>query len=94
MSSHVENPLPRIGSLILGMRSKSQGKMSREYGRCFIFSHPQRRSSCSTQSALCGLALSGRIIALPTISGRLSRMPRRTYHTRTSLLYCAVTVLP
>ncbi|GFT67518.1 hypothetical protein TNCV_2361201 [Trichonephila clavipes] len=32
MSSRVENHLPRIGSVSLGMRSKSQGEMSGEYG--------------------------------------------------------------
>ncbi|GFY72441.1 hypothetical protein TNIN_71231 [Trichonephila inaurata madagascariensis] len=38
--------------------------MSEEYGGCSISSHPQRRSSCRTHSALYGLALSGWIIAL------------------------------
>ncbi|GFR28497.1 hypothetical protein TNCT_204801 [Trichonephila clavata] len=51
MSSRVANRLPRIGSLILGIRSNSQGEMSGRYGGCSNSSHPQRRIS-----TLCGLA--------------------------------------
>ncbi|GFV91796.1 hypothetical protein TNCV_2974681 [Trichonephila clavipes] len=40
MSSRVTNHLPRIGSLILGMRSKSQGEISGEYGGWSNSSHP------------------------------------------------------
>ncbi|GFS48110.1 hypothetical protein TNCV_3600141 [Trichonephila clavipes] len=39
MPSRVAIYLPRIGSLILGMRTKSQGKMSGEYGGCYNSSH-------------------------------------------------------
>ncbi|GFQ73676.1 hypothetical protein TNCT_366361 [Trichonephila clavata] len=63
-------PLPRIGSLILGMISKSQGEM---YGGwCSKSSHPQRRSSCYPHSALCDLALSCRMFAQSTRSERIS----------------------
>ncbi|GFW64716.1 hypothetical protein TNCV_701191 [Trichonephila clavipes] len=85
MFSWVTNHLPRIGSLILGMRFKSQGEMSGEYCGCSNSSHPQRQSSCGTHSASCDLALSCRIIALSTRSGRLSRTPRYTCRTRKSL---------
>ncbi|GFW56608.1 hypothetical protein TNCV_1863181 [Trichonephila clavipes] len=61
MSSFVAYRLPRIGPLILGLRTKSLGKMSREYGGCSKSSHPQRRSSCRTHSAICGHAI------LPTV---------------------------
>ncbi|GFW01103.1 hypothetical protein TNCV_1763411 [Trichonephila clavipes] len=90
MSSRVANHLPRIGFIILGRRSKSQGKMSGEYGGCSNSSHPQRQNSCRTHSALCGLELLCRNIALSTIPGRLFRMPRRTCRTRKSLQYCAI----
>ncbi|GFW20437.1 hypothetical protein TNCV_4547041 [Trichonephila clavipes] len=39
MSSRIANRLPRIGSLILGIRSKSQGEMSGEYGGSSNSSH-------------------------------------------------------
>ncbi|GFV13502.1 hypothetical protein TNCV_3184991 [Trichonephila clavipes] len=88
MSSRVANRLPRIGSVILGMRSKSQGEMSGRVRWCSYSSHPQRQSSCRTHSALCGLALPCRNIALSTRSGRLSRTPRRTCRTRVHILLC------
>ncbi|GFQ75219.1 hypothetical protein TNCT_193401 [Trichonephila clavata] len=50
MSSRVANRLPRIGSLILGIRSNSQAKCREVWG-CSNSSHPQRRIS-----TLCGLA--------------------------------------
>ncbi|GFU26495.1 uncharacterized protein TNCV_2463391 [Trichonephila clavipes] len=43
MSSRVANRLPRIGSVILGMRSKSQGEMSGEYGGAPILPIPNVR---------------------------------------------------
>ncbi|GFR05859.1 hypothetical protein TNCT_528121 [Trichonephila clavata] len=85
MSSRVANRLLRIDSLILGMRSKSQVKCQGEYGGCFNSSHPQRWSSCRTHSALWGVALSCRIIALSPISESLFLTPRHTYRTRKSL---------
>ena len=96
MSSHVANLLPRSTSLNLRMWSKLQGEVSGEYGGCSNYFHPQRanRSSCRTHSALFGLALLYRIIALSTRFECLSRTPPRTYRTRKSLLYCAMTVLP
>ncbi|GFW06970.1 hypothetical protein TNCV_3691661 [Trichonephila clavipes] len=84
MSSHVANRLPRIGSVILIIRSKSQGKMLGDCGGSSNSSHPQRHNSCRTHSALYGLALSCRNIALSTRSGRLSRLPRHTCRTRKS----------
>ncbi|GFV90840.1 hypothetical protein TNCV_2324091 [Trichonephila clavipes] len=72
MSSRVANRLPRIGSLILGMRLKSQDEMSGEYGGFSNSSHPQLRSSCPIHGALCGIAYSCRITALSTRYGRLS----------------------
>ncbi|GFU72483.1 hypothetical protein TNCV_3075451 [Trichonephila clavipes] len=74
MSSRVANHLPHIDPLIWGMRSKSQGEMSGEYGRCSKSPHPQRRISCSTDSALCDLALSYRVI---TLSSRSDNYPER-----------------
>ncbi|GFV94953.1 hypothetical protein TNCV_1029511 [Trichonephila clavipes] len=85
MSSRVANRLPRIGSLMLGMRSKSQSKVSGEYGGCSNSSHLQSQSSCHTHSALHGLAFPCRNIALSTRSGRLSRMRRCTCRTKKSL---------
>ncbi|GFV59815.1 hypothetical protein TNCV_4739431 [Trichonephila clavipes] len=85
MSSRVANRLPRIGFVILGIRSESQGEMSEEYGGCSNFSLSQRQSSCRIHSDLCVLALSCSNISLSTRSGRLSRMPRCTYRTRESL---------
>ncbi|GFV36902.1 hypothetical protein TNCV_4767001 [Trichonephila clavipes] len=51
MSSRVTNHLPRISSSFFGMRSKSQGEMAGECGRCSNSTHPQRRNSCRTHSA-------------------------------------------
>ncbi|GFY10465.1 uncharacterized protein TNCV_1463541 [Trichonephila clavipes] len=57
MSSRIANLLPRIGSLILRMRSKSQGEMSGEYGGCSNSFHSRRRSNCRIHSTLCGIVV-------------------------------------
>ncbi|GFQ83401.1 uncharacterized protein TNCT_323731 [Trichonephila clavata] len=88
MSSSVANRLPRNGSLNLGMRSKSQGEVSGEWGGCSNSSHHEHRSSCRAHSVLCCFALSCRIIALSPRSVHLPRTPRRTYTTKKSLSYC------
>ncbi|GFW16773.1 hypothetical protein TNCV_1551251 [Trichonephila clavipes] len=71
MSSRVETTY-RYWFLNLG--KESQGEMSREYSGCSNSSLPQRRSSCHTHSALCGLALLSELFTAPLLRFRTNKM--------------------
>ncbi|GFU00763.1 hypothetical protein TNCV_4819171 [Trichonephila clavipes] len=84
MSSRVANHLPCIGSLILGMRSKSQGEQSFTNS-----SHPQRRVAAVHTLLYVIFHYCAGLLHCPQDEkcrmGRLSRTLCRTCRTRKSL---------
>ncbi|GBL91012.1 hypothetical protein AVEN_184403-1 [Araneus ventricosus] len=50
--------MPRSGFFILGIKSKSQGLKSGEYGGWYSISQPHRSKQSATACAACGRALS------------------------------------
>ena len=70
MSSLFGKHFPCSGVFNFGMRSKSYGLRSGEYGGCYKISHPHHCKSFSTQAAVWHVALSWRIIALFRSAGR------------------------
>ncbi|GFX81521.1 hypothetical protein TNCV_4509271 [Trichonephila clavipes] len=83
MSSRVANLIPRIGSLILGMSQSQRVKCRVSTVGTPILSIPN--VGVAAIHTLLYVAMSGRIIALSTRSGRVSLTPHCTCRTRKSL---------